>query len=609
MPNITIREQDLTYTNVSEEISNAVFIPGFSIARVNMRASDDDYAINLGAPNGVPAGTPKLCKTISEFTSYFGTAPIFSSSEPWPEVVNIPTPDAPETLSGFTPASLTKLESNMVNAGDIDKSWLMAYELISAGIPVVYNRVNKFTGLEEILTEQSARPTNIVSKQAVETGIVPKPIVGDLRLAGAGAVEGIINMSMFIITQVDSVSDSDNYIITWERYDDVLYPISTSQTSYTPTSSTISLKTMYDALSTMYQLASQGVETNVLCDKNALDISYITSGGYPAFEYLTPTTIFVQDWDSEIQYHEGNKVMFTDSGVTNCYICIQAALGSEQDPSNTDYWSLSVAKIASHVIAPSMSALAKYRGDCIALIDHVDNPYRPLVGNGSVFNSIRGTFSINSEFGAMFTPWYSYGSSQGAVTMPGSFAYLIALANSVKSNASWLAVSGVARGVVPGARALHTFEKLTNSIADYFTNSLTNGGICINPITNIHNYGLTIWGNRTLMETRVNSEQAAYYLNMRKLINEVKKSCYRAAQTLMFEQNSDVLWINFKSKIVPLLDRMKTSNGISGYQISRVTSNKKTEVKAKITLFPIYAVEEFTIDIVLTNDDTEVTEG
>ena len=76
----------------------------------------------------------------------------------------------------------------------------------------------------------------------------------------------------------------------------------------------------------------------------------------------------------------------------------------------------------------------------------------------------------------------------------------------------------------------------------------------------------------------------------------------------MFEQNSDVLWINFKSKIMPLLDRMASSNGVSGYKIIKLDSAKKTEVKAQIKIFPIYAVESFDINIVLTNEDVEVEE-
>ena len=59
---------------------------------------------------------------------------------------------------------------------------------------------------------------------------------------------------------------------------------------------------------------------------------------------------------------------------------------------------------------------------------------------------------------------------------------------------------------------------------------------------------------------------------------------------------------------MPLLDRMSSSNGVSGYKIIKLESEKNTEVKALIKVYPIYAVESFNINIVLTNEDVEVEE-
>ena len=68
--------------------------------------------------------------------------------------------------------------------------------------------------------------------------------------------------------------------------------------------------------------------------------------------------------------------------------------------------------------------------------------------------------------------------------MPGSFAYCTSLAQSVKTNANWLAVAGVARGlvsnIIPGS--LNTKELLTNTIADSYQKDTD---VSINAITNI----------------------------------------------------------------------------------------------------------------------------
>ena len=89
------------------------------------------------------------------------------------------------------------------------------------------------------------------------------------------------------------------------------------------------------------------------------------------------------------------------------------------------------------------------------------------------------------------------------------------------------------------------------------------------------------------------------------MVSDVKKTVYQAAQRLMFEQNNDILWINFKALITPLLDSMVSGYGLSGYKIIKNASNDKTRLSAIVKLYPIYAVESFEITIVLS--DQEIT--
>ena len=75
----------------------------------------------------------------------------------------------------------------------------------------------------------------------------------------------------------------------------------------------------------------------------------------------------------------------------------------------------------------------------------------------------------------------------------------------------------------------------------------------------------------------------------------------------MFEQDSEVLWINFVSNITPLLDKMKTGAGIEDYKIIREETTEKAKVVATIRITPVYAVEDWDITIVLTDSDVTVS--
>ena len=195
---------------------------------------------------------------------------------------------------------------------------------------------------------------------------------------------------------------------------------------------------------------------------------------------------------------------------------------------------------------------------------------------------------------------------------------MIALARSIRTNNNWLAIAGIARGQVPYLTSLYTAKRLSNSIAEKY--QPRNAETSINAITNIKPYGLTIWGNRTMKNNEDASNggddglTATSFLNIRNMVSDVKKIAYNAAKTLMFEQNSDVLWVNFCSMITPLLDQLMSGQGLSNYKIIKEKLAKngqklpKAMLRATIKLWPIYAVEEFDITVELLDEDVSVLE-
>lgn len=332
-------------------------------------------------------------------------------------------------------------------------------------------------------------------------------------------------------------------------------------TTYYKKVSCVNIVNMYNALEGLYDKDDK----QRLSDRGNYSLKYLTSGGYPVYEY-------------------------TANGIVN-----------------------------------KMLDLAEERGDCVAIIDHTDRPDRQsnIDLPGSLYHTVSNdinTFGTNGEYGTMFTPWAEYNrttvdkdknnqidkSSPTKMRFPASFAYFMALGDSIQTNANWLAIAGSARGVVPNLTPEGMTTNIPNGAADAMQ---PRTGISVNPITNIKPYGYTIWGNRTLKNNGENLI-ATSFLNIRNLISDVKKVAYRVARRLTFEQNSEVLWVNFKGLIAPTLDRMMSGYGISGYKIIRDTEHEKAQEKAticaKILLYPVYAVEDFYITIVLKDDEVSV---
>jgi hypothetical protein len=212
-------------------------------------------------------------------------------------------------------------------------------------------------------------------------------------------------------------------------------------------------------------------------------------------------------------------------------------------------------------------------------------------------------------------------------------AYILAfLDNVAKGRAEWLAIAGSVRGAIPGSYKVDGYlkeEDIDNMQPRVFDE---NNPIAINPIVNMNPWGTRIWGNRTcLPNTSVTIDGgvasddvgnvalpptdqlvASSFANIRIAICDIKKAIYKAARRYQFEQNTDVLWVNFTSSVNSLLEEMKSSYGIVGYRWKRDTANEQRgELRAILQITPIEAVEDFTITCELKDsldNNVQITE-
>lgn len=265
------------------------------------------------------------------------------------------------------------------------------------------------------------------------------------------------------------------------------------------------------------------------------------------------------------------------------------------------------------------------RGDVIVLAD-IDESVPDIVSADTkeklliAFGNEAAKFSGNGgKFTAVFAPRvaYNFGYSKDDVysndqLFPASFHYLACAAYAQERYAEWYAVAGYTRGI-----CRKSIKYLTKTFGDVDVNTLcprvTNGyvkanGAAINLIiTERGNYYL--WGNRTAEPLTDKGLIFSHFLNIRQLCCTLKQVLYEATRKFTFEPNSDLLWINFVNAIKPTLEAMKADQGISGYKISRVATDKKALLVAKIRIVPIEAIEDFDISIYLEDSLSGIVVG
>ena len=350
-----------------------------------------------------------------------------------------------------------------------------------------------------------------------------------------------------------------------------------------------------------------------LADRGTFNVKYITSGGYPTFEYPKGDIV-------------DTMIDVAAAGMGGAY----GVFGGGQPTNNTSDDCLPPVDEETQSI--------NGRGDAVALIDHFNIPSRPLGKDNpkSVYAAANNFFTTDEKYsyGAMFTPWckfvlansYAVGTGEDikvikTLELPLSFAYLKNLGRSIQYYDNFLAIAGVARGAVDYIEynstrdkyAVRTDSILTNYIANSYSAPVEAGrgsSVSINPLTRIRPYGEVIWGNRTLQKSSSNNGvKAQGFLNIRNMLSDIKKQCFTVGRELMFEPNSDVLWFSFRNKVMGLMEGLKNGGGLVDYSIVRSPKSGKTKLGVIITVTPLYALECVDVIINITDEEVDVTES
>lgn len=552
MPNITIHEKDISAIARTDVTTNTVYVPGYAVTG--------------------PVDMPVYCETLDEFKQIFGTSPyIFEANSNYPAEIK------PNTIYALQ--------------GDYEKSYIYASELVRNGLPIFFERVsntNLSTAQADLFTPASAE--KYLKIQAKYPGRYGTAITYTVKKTG--------NTYTLTLKQGKEYKDKNNINIIFsdkEKSETIEFSLDKNSDKY------------FEAVvSDIITFDSKGISTsdNLIEQKTAISLSYadnspeFTVDNFYTKLYSEDSSVFDKIVDKATY-----NIKFITSGTYPIF----------------DY-----VKETKPVLMQYMLKCAATRGDCQAIIDYdiddrLESVYTKLnaepyisslaVADSSDYKTAADEYGQTEntlKYGHIIGPWGTYINSviSTDVKLPGSYAYLRALASSTKSNPNWYAIAGVTRGLVPDLMQLE--EIITGAIADK-VQTIKKNTCSIIPIMYIRDYGYCIWGNRTLHYQEYEDLVASSFLNIRILADDVKKTVYEAARALMFETNSLQLWLNFKSKITPLLDKMITGNGLSDYTIRKEKTSKKATLKVVITLYAIEAVENFDITVEISDSVVEVS--
>ena len=247
------------------------------------------------------------------------------------------------------------------------------------------------------------------------------------------------------------------------------------------------------------------------------------------------------------------------------------------------------------------------RQECMYLIDP---PFGMSVQQVVDWTNAQGNYSssghlyFNSSYAAVFYPWVQVYDefSRNYIWMPPSGYVISQIAYSDSVSEPWFAPAGVNRGVMTSVVGLETSPSQAERDILY---GRTN---CVNPIINFQQLGVVIWGQKTTQR----KSTALDRINVRRLVNYLKKVITASTYYFIFDPNDSKTWRNWQSRINDILSSVCTRKGIYEYQVVIDVSAEDVEnnrMPGTVKFKPTKSAEFIPIDFMIMPYAASFDEG
>ena len=353
------------------------------------------------------------------------------------------------------------------------------------------------------------------------------------------------------------------------------------------------------------EAASSGTET--LSDLFADGVKQFVAPFFGGFDGLN---IKLQNPFNKVQLDAGGSAEYS----------MQTALSMVSDRDVIRYDLISIPGVTNKSVNQDLIAQTEARGDALAIID-IEGIYSPAADTGGseedqvIANVITNmnAAGYDSSYAAAYYPNVRLGDTlngNGTVLKaPPSVAALGAIGKSEADSQPWFAPAGFQRGGLNplggalGPQVLGTVEHLTKADRDSLYE------VNINPIARFPATGDTvIFGQKTLQQ----SASALDRINVRRLMNYLKKEIGDIADTILFDQNVQATWNRFKTKADRVLSQVKSDFGVTEYKLVLDETTTTPDLQdrnilyAKVFVKPARSIEFIAVDFVITQSGIEL---
>ena len=226
--------------------------------------------------------------------------------------------------------------------------------------------------------------------------------------------------------------------------------------------------------------------------------------------------------------------------------------------------------------------------------------------NVSITNTVTNfrNRGLDSSFAAAYFPDLNLELENGnVIQVPPSVAVMGALGVNDLIGNTWTAPAGVNRTMLRNTGITSLATSVTQGSQ---TDALYDADI--NPIVSLPRYGITIFGQKTLLQ----NQSALDRINVRRLLIDIRRKVRNVANTLLFEPNREETLEAFTNLVNPILQEIRNKQGLKRFKVvidTTTTTQADVEnntIRGKIFLEPTRAAEFIALDFVVTNAGAEI---
>jgi phage tail sheath protein FI len=295
------------------------------------------------------------------------------------------------------------------------------------------------------------------------------------------------------------------------------------------------------------------------------------------------------------------------------YYTLKRAIDAVRDAEVVEH-NLAVAPgVTNEALTGHLVRTCEGRADSLAVIDPLGgfkpnsentDAFADRVGDTDTIVSNLKARGLNSSYGATYDPWVQVRDTvnNAIIFMPPSVVALGTYASSEKQSALWFAPAGFTRGGLSannsaGMPVVGVTRRLDKDERDKLYE------VGVNPIAQFPAEGIVVFGQKTLQETR----SAVDRVNVRRLMNHLKKQISIMAAQTLFDQNIEATWARFKGRADRFLASVAAQYGIVEYDVVLDETTTTPDLIDRNIMYgivkvkPARAIEFIGLDFIITN--------